>query len=67
MKQTRSKQGTTVHLPDGEYVGRMTGYTVIVGMGYNSVFIETEHRIRGEEIPCKIKVEDGIATITIED
>lgn len=52
----------TVKLPDGNYSGLWSGYTIELRHSSGMYRLETEEGIRGINIPVTVSVVDGVAT-----
>jgi adenine specific DNA methylase Mod len=51
-------------LKDGEYAGAWSGYNVKVRLSKTLIYnLETDVGVRGLNIPCKVTIKDGKATV----
>lgn len=54
-------------IPEGDYPGSWSGYVVLAGIGNVVYELQTEDGVRGLNVPCTIKVRDGVATVHPEN
>lgn len=51
-------------LPDGEYTGSWSGYTVEATINGASMRFQASNGVRGMNCPCKVHVANGEVTVT---
>jgi hypothetical protein len=51
-------------VPDGDYQGLWSGYEVRVIINEQGYRLHTEDGIRGLNIPCVVRVRDGVISVT---
>ncbi len=52
-------------LPDGEYIGKMSGYEVKVSIGGADYILHTSDGIRSFDVTCKVIVSKSNITIEV--
>lgn len=50
-------------VPDGDYPGTWSGYTVLTSINSRAVQLRTVNGIRGINVPCVVRVRDGVIKV----